>query len=130
MTAESPYSPVDPGDRQRAAGAGASGSRLVVLADLDALRAVVADALSLRLAQLEARLVDLVSRPKREDALSAPHAALLNEHEVSVRLGLSGRTIRRLESAGDFPRALRLGTSKRWRPEDVEEWLARHQRRG
>lgn len=129
MTSGSPLGLDGPRDPNRGE-AGMAGSRVVVLADLDVLRAAVADAVALRLSQFEARLAELVASPARGEGPRVSPDALLNEHEVSVRLGLSGRTIRRLESAGEFPAALRLGSSKRWRPEDVEQWLARHQRRG
>jgi predicted DNA-binding transcriptional regulator AlpA len=39
-------------------------------------------------------------------------------------LGLSDRTVRRLDAAGKIPRALRVGGSKRWRLDEIRDWLA------
>lgn len=43
---------------------------------------------------------------------------------VGTMLGLSARTVRRLNSAGALPRPLRCGGSVRWRVQDVRDWVA------
>ena len=51
---------------------------------------------------------------------------LITAEEVSERVHLSARTIRRAVLAGSFPSPIKPtnGRAIRWRPEDVEKWLA------
>jgi predicted DNA-binding transcriptional regulator AlpA len=49
---------------------------------------------------------------------------LLDQHAVSEILSLSERTLERLRVSGDGPRFVRLGHSIRYRPADVEAWVA------
>ena len=39
-------------------------------------------------------------------------------------LGLSMRTIRRLDSSGRIPRPVRIGGAVRWRASEIAEWLS------
>ncbi len=53
---------------------------------------------------------------------SAP--LLLSAETVAELLGISIRTLWRLRAAGRLPRPVRLGGSVRWRPEDIQAWIA------
>lgn len=55
---------------------------------------------------------------------SAPERPL-NAQQVADRLGMSVNTIRKWRHKGEGPRAFKVGTSVRWRPEDVDAWLAK-----
>jgi predicted DNA-binding transcriptional regulator AlpA len=39
-------------------------------------------------------------------------------------LGLSDRTVRRLDAAGKIPRAVWIGGSKKWRVDEIRAWVA------
>ena len=39
-------------------------------------------------------------------------------------LGVSPRTFRRLDAAGQVPRAIRVGSSKRWSVRELTDWVA------
>jgi excisionase family DNA binding protein len=49
---------------------------------------------------------------------------LITARELAKLLRISTRTLWRLRSAGDLPKAVRLGSAVRWRLDDVEKWLA------
>ena len=50
---------------------------------------------------------------------------ILRKNETSRRVGLSIRQLERLESAGQFPRRIRLsGNSAGWVEADVAAWLS------
>jgi len=49
---------------------------------------------------------------------------LLNEHEVSEQLGVSVATVRRWRLLKQGPRFLKLNSSVRYKPEDLDAWLA------
>lgn len=50
---------------------------------------------------------------------------LIDANEVARRLGLSVRTIWRLNSAGKLPSPVPIGgKSKRWRAEEITTWVA------
>lgn len=52
------------------------------------------------------------------------HTCILRLWPVVPRVGLSPRTIARMEAAGRFPSAVRLaGRAKGWVESDVENWL-------
>ena len=54
---------------------------------------------------------------------------LLSPKMLAVRLGLAEQTIyNRHSTGGDLPRAIKLGHLLRFRPVDVESWLAAKQR--
>jgi predicted DNA-binding transcriptional regulator AlpA len=49
---------------------------------------------------------------------------LLKLKDLESALGVCGKTIGRLMKAGRFPAPVFIGHSRRWRPEDVESYLA------
>ena len=52
-------------------------------------------------------------------------APLMTIKDLSTRLGVSTSTLYRWRSEGTpMPPAIKLGGAVRWRPEDVEAWLA------
>lgn len=50
--------------------------------------------------------------------------SLLSAGKLAERLGVSIRTLWRLRAAGKLPHPIRLGGSVRWRPEDIQAWIA------
>jgi predicted DNA-binding transcriptional regulator AlpA len=48
---------------------------------------------------------------------------LLNERDVATLLGVSLATVRRWRLLGRGPRATKVGTSVRYKPADIEEFL-------
>lgn len=51
-------------------------------------------------------------------------AALLDVGAVAAMLGCSTRHVYRLADSGRMPRPVKLGTLNRWRPAEIENWLA------
>jgi predicted DNA-binding transcriptional regulator AlpA len=51
------------------------------------------------------------------------NSALLNETQVAEQLGVSLATLRRRRSEGRPPNFLRIGTSVKYRPEDIDDFL-------
>lgn len=51
---------------------------------------------------------------------------LIGVKEIAARLGVSPKTVRRMRERGELPPAFDLGAVLRWRPEDVDQWLADH----
>ncbi len=49
---------------------------------------------------------------------------LLSAEKLAKKLDISVRTLWRLRAAGKLPAPVRLGGSVRWRPADIEAWLA------
>ncbi len=49
---------------------------------------------------------------------------LLNVRQVAAWLGVSQRSVWRLHDSGRMPRAVKLGSSVRWRRADIAEWVA------
>jgi predicted DNA-binding transcriptional regulator AlpA len=49
--------------------------------------------------------------------------ALLNAKRAASLVGVSMRTWWRLNSAAKIPAAVRVGHSKRWRVQELEEWI-------
>ncbi|MEA3278576.1 MAG: helix-turn-helix domain-containing protein [Pseudomonadota bacterium] len=54
----------------------------------------------------------------------ASFRALLNEHQAAARLGLSHRTLQAWRWRGGGPRFVKLNNAVRYRPEDLDAWLA------
>lgn len=53
-----------------------------------------------------------------------PFPTILRKREAARRVGLSVRQLERLESAGSFPRRIRLGgNSAGWVEADVASWI-------
>ncbi len=64
-----------------------------------------------------------------DSALAAPSAAfdapaLLDARGVAALLSVSVRHVRRMETAGELPRPVRLGRAVRWRRAELLDWLA------
>lgn len=51
-------------------------------------------------------------------------AMLLSANEVAELLGVSLAFVRKLDSSGRLPRAIRLGRTVRWSLRTLENWLA------
>ena len=49
---------------------------------------------------------------------------LLSAADLSRELGISARTIRRLDLEGKIPAPVRIGRAVRWRRDEIVEWLA------
>ncbi|MBN2560177.1 MAG: helix-turn-helix domain-containing protein [Phycisphaerae bacterium] len=49
---------------------------------------------------------------------------LIGALELAKRLGLSLRTVRRLDCSGKLPRPVKIGGAVRWRVEEIAAWLA------
>jgi len=49
---------------------------------------------------------------------------VISASELAKRLGLSLRTVRRLDCSGKLPRPVRIGGAVRWRVEEITAWLA------
>ena len=49
---------------------------------------------------------------------------LLTQRQAAAVLGLSERTVERMRVAGNGPRFVRMGRSIRYRPADIENWIA------
>jgi excisionase family DNA binding protein len=49
---------------------------------------------------------------------------LMAVDDVAAMLNCSTRTVWRFSDAGKFLRPLKLGSLRRWRREDVDQWLA------
>ena len=49
---------------------------------------------------------------------------LVSIERVAAMLSASRRTVRRLDSAGKLPRGIRLGGLKRWRADELKDWIA------
>lgn len=48
---------------------------------------------------------------------------LLTCETLAQRLGVSPRTVRRLDLAGRLPAPVRIGRAVRWREEEIDRWL-------
>ncbi|MBC7820701.1 MAG: helix-turn-helix domain-containing protein [Planctomycetaceae bacterium] len=62
-----------------------------------------------------------VSTPLTPEVSRRP--SLLPASEVAKVLAISIRTLWRLESAGKLPLAVRIGSSKRWRQDELDAWI-------
>lgn len=49
---------------------------------------------------------------------------LIDSRHVAKMLKLSGRTIWKMQNNGDMPPPIRIGTSVRWRIEDLKKWVS------
>ncbi len=56
--------------------------------------------------------------------MSVEQIIALDAKRLAEVLGLSVRTIRRLDSAGKLPRPVHIGGAVRWRLEEINAWLA------
>ncbi len=90
--------------------------KLARIADLVSEAAQIIRELSeapLAVARERALMCD-VSEPKK----------LLSVRDLAQRLGLSERTVRRLRQRGELPRGIEIASVIRWRPEEIDAWLA------
>lgn len=85
------------------------------------LRRIVEAVLDSRLAAIEDRL--RVGTP-----VSGHVRPMMTERELAHLLRCDPRTVRRLEVSGELPPALRIGGSKRWQRQVIEDWLDQIQR--
>lgn len=58
-----------------------------------------------------------------ETTSGVPTSALYCSSDLARLLGLSERTVWRLDSAGNLPQPIRLGRSVRWRVVEIQAWL-------
>lgn len=49
---------------------------------------------------------------------------LLDVHGVADLLGISASGVRKFDSSGRLPLGIHLGRCKRWREEELREWIA------
>ena len=90
-------------------------------ATAEQLRKIVEAVLDTRLAAIEDRL--RVGAP-----VSGQVRPMITERELAQLLRCDPRTVRRLEVSGELPPALRIGGSKRWQRQVIEDWLDQIQR--
>jgi len=60
--------------------------------------------------------------PSMSDSTSLPRLAL-SAVELAGSLGICVRHLRRMDSIGRLPRAVRLGRTVRWSVDDIRDWL-------
>lgn len=56
--------------------------------------------------------------------MSEDQALAVDARRLAAMLGLSLRTIRRLDSSARLPRPIRIGSAVRWRCGEIEAWVA------
>ena len=52
-----------------------------------------------------------------------PPSLMLSTKSLARELGVSERTIRKLNSAGKIPEPRKVGTNVRWSTEEIQEWI-------
>lgn len=55
--------------------------------------------------------------------MEAERPLAVDARQLAAMLGLSVRTIRRLDSAGRLPRPIRIGGAVRWKHEEICAWV-------
>jgi prophage regulatory protein len=63
-------------------------------------------------------------QPAQEPDSDTGGPLLVGARELAKHLGLSLRTIRRLDCSGKLPRPVKIGGAVRWRVEEIAAWLA------
>jgi len=97
---------------------------LLAVVDVEGLRRLIGEAMAAHLGATEAAITRSIEAALANLRPAAQSGGLLTEKQVALRLGVSPRTVRRLERAEcRFPAAIRVGGVRRWRPEVVETWL-------
>ncbi len=71
------------------------------------------------------RLSDRAAAPARTPAPLRPGERLLSARQVADLLGVSMRTVRRLQAVGEL-HCVRVGRLVRFHPGDVARWLSAH----
>jgi len=61
--------------------------------------------------------------PSAESNVNTREVLLIDATGLAKLLGLSLRTVRRLDCSGKLPRPVRIGGAVRWRVEEVTAWL-------
>lgn len=51
-------------------------------------------------------------------------AALLTDHDVARKLGVSRSFVHKMRSQGKLPEPVRLGRCLRWRADEIAAWIA------
>jgi predicted DNA-binding transcriptional regulator AlpA len=69
------------------------------------------------------RVVELLEQILFELRREREPAVLLNANETAAMLNVHRRTFTRMRKESSFPRPVKLGTSTRWRRNDVERYL-------
>ncbi len=54
---------------------------------------------------------------------TAPPPLVVDAKALAAMLGLSVRTVRKMDAAGKLPRPLRFGHAVRWRLQEIQDWL-------
>ena len=65
------------------------------------------------------------ARPANGDALARPagdRPLLLDAAALGHELGLSLRTVRRLDQRGELPQPVTIGRAVRWRASEIRDW--------
>jgi len=77
-------------------------------------------------AQIFRELGEVPLAVAREPALmsSVNPARLLTAEDLAARMQVDARTIRRWRKAGKIPAGVEISGVVRWRPEEIERWLA------
>lgn len=66
----------------------------------------------------------LLSSPCSSSVMQpTPVSSLLTVAEVAAILAVSVRTVWRLNSGGQLPEAVSIGSSKRWRRDEIFAWI-------
>jgi prophage regulatory protein len=72
---------------------------------------------------LNVRMIKTMARSNSDPSSSGSTAIAVDANRLAELLGLSIRTIRRLDSSGKLPRPLRIGGAVRWRISEVNQWV-------
>ena len=86
-------------------------------------QAAITEFLEQKLRSMEAGLVVNLSFPGGVSPATPVQGHMLSERDLAERFQCTPRTVRRWESIGDLPPSVTYGGLKRWRAEDVEEWV-------
>lgn len=108
----------------RALEAAAKVEASVVVADEAHLRLMLAELLDERLDAAVERIVQQFLKIVRHHEPDPATEQMITERELATMLHCDQRTVRRLEQAGVLPAAIRFGGSKRWRLQQVSEWIS------
>ncbi len=97
---------------------------LCAVVDLEGLRRIIDEVMTAHAKEMEAVIARAVEAASAIRHSAVQPTELLSEKNLASRLGISTRTVRRLERGeSGFPAAIRVGGVRRWRPEEIEHWL-------
>ena len=99
--------------------------RLLVVG-VEQIRELLSLLLDQRLGSLEARVLHELQeiRETRNQTSTPPVTGMMTECELAETLHVDARTVRRLERSGQIPAAIRIGCSKRFVVNEIQQWLA------